>query len=378
MENPVRADRHGLASNMLTESTGPFTMSIEQLSDNDVAELAFDPSVAHTTPIMPTKLIKSIDGKSNSGEDNWGVSAVAADASPYSGSGVTVAVLDTGIDKNHPSFSEVDVLPKDFSGSGNDDRNGHGTHCAGIIFGRDVGARIGVARGVGRALIGKVLSDDGTGQSEAIFEALIWAMNEGADVVSLSIGFDFPGMVSQLHQEGWPIDLATSTALDAYRKNSGMFEAIMQVLQAQQAFGTSPIVIAAAGNESRREIDAQYRIAASLPAAATGVISVAAIAQGAHGYKVSDFSNCLATVSAPGVDISSAAPGGGLKSKSGTSMAAPHVAGVASLLVEYLRKAGLKPNSSKLIAHIIGNARRDVFSPGAEEVDIGCGLVTAP
>ena len=89
------------------------------------------------------------------------------DRSTWTGEGVTVAVLDTGIDSKHPAFAGVDIVEKDFTGTGNGDRQGHGTHCAGTIFGRDVdGKRIGVARGVKRALIGKVLGDEGGGDSE--------------------------------------------------------------------------------------------------------------------------------------------------------------------------------------------------------------------
>ena len=65
------------------------------------------------------------------------------------GNGIVVAVLDTGIDKNHPAFSGAQIIEKDFSGEGNGDQHGHGTHCAGTILGRTTGGkRIGVAPGV--------------------------------------------------------------------------------------------------------------------------------------------------------------------------------------------------------------------------------------
>jgi subtilisin family serine protease len=70
--------------------------------------------------------------------------------------------LDTGIDKKYLAFAGVAIVEKDFSGSGNGDRQGHRSHCAETIFGRDVdGKRIGIVRGVKKALIGKVLSDTG-------------------------------------------------------------------------------------------------------------------------------------------------------------------------------------------------------------------------
>jgi subtilisin family serine protease len=246
------------------------------------------------------------------------------------------------------------------------------------VFGRDCGGRIGVARGVQRALIGKVLNDSGTGQSDWIFEALTWAMRGGADVISMSLGFDFPGMVSEMVKAGWPADLATSTALEAYRGNLRMFDAIMGVLRAQAAFGISPFVTAAAGNASRRGVNAEYRIAASLPAAADNVVSVAAVGLNGASYSVADFSNSLPLVSAPGIDITSAWPGGGLNTISGTSMACPHVAGVAALWWESLRRTGSRPNAKNVTARILATARNDMFELGLDESDFGQGVVAAP
>jgi subtilisin family serine protease len=142
------------------------------------------------------------------------------------------------------------------------DKNGHGTHCAGTIFGREVeGTRIGVAPGVTTAFVGKVLGDDGGGTSEMIFRGLQRALEESADVISMSLGFDFPRLVARLVGEGWPVDLATSVALEAYRGNIRMFGALMAMVQARVPFDGGAVVVAAAGNESRREIDPGYEIA---------------------------------------------------------------------------------------------------------------------
>jgi subtilisin family serine protease len=98
---------------------------------------------------MPTALIKPLEVAGAAATGAWGIAAVKADTSNFTGDGVVVAVLDTGIDKSHPAFAGVTIVEQDFSGSGNGDRQGHGTHCAGTIFGRDVsGTRIGIARGV--------------------------------------------------------------------------------------------------------------------------------------------------------------------------------------------------------------------------------------
>jgi subtilisin family serine protease len=289
-----------------------------------------------------------------------------------------VAVLDTGIDSNHPAFAGVKILEEDFSGTGNGDRQGHGTHCAGTIFGRDVGTRIGVARGVSTAYIGKVLDDDGAGSSEALFHGLSWAMRHRANIISISLGFDYPGMVASLIEKDLPTEFATSKALEAYRGNLRLFDALMRVNKAQEDFSASSLIVAAAGNESQRKSKPSYRIAASLPAATDEVVSVAAIKQNKQEFNVADFSNTLATLSGPGVDIISAEIGGGLVSLSGTSMACPHVAGVAALWWEALRGRRTQPNPTNVRANLIASAREDVFVAGLDAADVGLGLVSAP
>jgi subtilisin family serine protease len=371
--------KRGFKTKHAVVAHGSPKLFVEQLSERDAVKLAADPTVTRIAPSMPTRLIRPLNATVNEETANWGIAAVQADRSNFTGAGVTVAVLDTGIDRNHPAFAGMNLIEQDFSGHGNGDRQGHGTHCAGTIFGQDVaGQRIGVARGVERALIAKVLCDDGAGDSEMVFKAMMWANEQRANIISMSLGFDFPGMVASLIDDGWPADLATSTALEAYRGNLKMFDALMSVLRAQAAFGGSPLVVAAAGNESQRAVNPQYRIAASLPAAAESVISVAAIANDTAQYTVADFSNSLALLSAPGVDITSAWLGGGLKTISGTSMACPHVVGVAALWWEALQGSGSKPTSVTVAAKLIASARKDGFPDGIDEADIGSGLVTAP
>ena len=150
------------------------------------------------------------------------VAAVGATTTSFTGAGVTVAVLDTGIDAGHEAFAGKAIEQKDFTGEGDGDRNGHGTHCAGTIFGGKVGQlRIGVAPGIQKALIGKVLDAQGSGSTDQILDGLLWAVRNGANVVSMSIGFDFPGMVKRLIDEeglevepadvGQPLDLGDFT-----------------------------------------------------------------------------------------------------------------------------------------------------------------------
>jgi len=353
------------------------------MSLNEVVSAARDPEVAAVAIPMPIRLIAPLgeEAEAAAAGDAWGIAAVKADTSPVSGDGVVVSVLDTGIDKDHPAFSGVTIVEKDFTGSGNGDRNGHGTHCAGTIFGRDVdGKRIGIARGVKKALIGKVLGDSGGGSSEMIFRGIQWALDEGAHVISMSLGFDFPGAVKRMTDSGIPTEPAVSGALEAYRSNLRFFDALMAMVKAKAAFQETAVVVAATGNEARRDKKPPYTIAASLPAAAESVVSVAALARGAQSkFDIADFSNTMPQVAAPGVDIVSAKAGGGLRSLNGTSMACPHVAGVAALWWESLRSAGaVRPTASLVVGNLIARARTDVLTGNATPVDRGSGIVTAP
>jgi subtilisin family serine protease len=358
------------------------TIEVAELEPADAANARKNPTVAADAPAMPIRLITPFNAKSDPSVPApaavWGVDAVQATRSTKDGTGVVVAVLDTGIDASHPAFAGVNLVQKDFSGSGNGDANGHGTHCAGTIFGRDVnGQRIGIARGVTTVLIGKVLGNDGSGSSDAIFSALNWALESGAKIVSMSLGFDFPGMVKVLEGQGWPTELATSSALEAYRANLRMFDAIMRLAAARVPIDGGAVIVAAAGNESRRDENPDWRIPASLPAAAEGVISVGAAARSGAAYAVAPFSNTLPVVCGPGVAITSAKVGGGLRDLSGTSMATPHVAGVAALYWQASASAPQFLRAKTVSGQLVTSARAAVFGSTNPD-DIGAGLVTSP
>lgn len=353
-----------------------------ELNASDLRDVSRDPSVAAVARGMPTRLIEPQpldEVRTEDAEPAWGVAAVGADASEFTGAGVRVAVLDTGIDTGHPAFDGVALKTRDFAGSGIEDANGHGTHCAGTVFGRDVdGTRIGVARGVTDALIGKVLGDDGSGTSDMLFQAIKWASDEQAQVISMSLGFDFPGLVEALVAQGWPELLAGSAALEAYRMNLRMFDALMDMLRAQAAFSGGTVVCAAAGNESRRNIDPGFEVSASLPAAAFGVVSVGALGQGAGGLGIASFSNTNPTVSAPGVNVISAATGGGLRPLNGTSMACPHVAGIAALWWQAQRASGSPAFAAAVQARLMASCTTAPIDPATDALDRGQGLVQAP
>jgi subtilisin family serine protease len=355
------------------------TVDVQEIETAQVGQLAQHGDVVAIAPSIPMKLVKPfVDAAQPAvGVSSWGIAAVGADTSPFTGAGIVVAVLDTGIDAAHPAFAGVTLVQQDFTGEGNGDQHGHGTHCAGTIFGRDVsGTRIGVARGVKKALIGKVIGSQGGG-SDAIVRAIQWAVDNGAHVISMSLGIDFPGLVAALQQQGFPAELAATRALEGYRANVQLFERLAGLIRAQSAFLQTTITVAAAGNESQRDVNPKFTIAVSPPAVAEGIISVAALGQSPQGFKVAPFSNTGANVAAPGVQIVSAKAGGGLQAMSGTSMATPHVAGLTALWAEKVASVG--PLSGlQLTSRLVASANFSGLAPGFDPVDVGAGLVRAP
>lgn len=137
------------------------------------------------------------------------------------------------------------------------------------------------------------------------------------------------------------------------------------------------VIVAAAGNESRTDQNPDFRISVSPPAVAQDIISVAALGQSGANFVVAPFSNTGAVVAGPGVGITSAKAGGGLTVKSGTSMAAPHVAGVGALWVQKLQTVG-PLNGSILTAKLIGSGDLAKLQAGFIPGDVGSGMVQAP
>ena len=355
-------------------------------SPQALAHAQTDPDVKATARSMPMKLIAPVSIKAIAIEPAasapttkiaWGVHAVGADTSPFDGANVVVAVLDTGIDRKHPAFKGVELIEKNFTGDGDGDVNGHGTHCAGTIFGRDVdGVRIGIACGVTKALIGKVIGNDG-GSSAKIASAIHWAIENNANVISMSLGIDFPGYQADLQRGGLRPEPATSLALEGYRQNLAVFDSISELVTTLGRFHDPCLLIAAAGNESRRQEAPPFEIAASPPAVSEGFVSVAALQEGAQGFAVAAFSNTGAKVSGPGVDVISAKVGGGLVSMDGTSMATPHVAGVAALWAQKLKQQG-RFTASQFSAELLASATRSPLDPASTLEAVGAGIIRTP
>jgi subtilisin len=268
------------------------------------------------------------------------------------GAGVTVGVLDTGIDLAHPDFQgrvTEGVNARSFINGvrSAQDGHGHGTHCAGVVAGPihpKSGPRYGVAPGAD-LLIGKVLDDNGDGYDDDIIEGIQWAADNGARVVSMSLG-------------------SGREKNDAY---SPLYEQIASMLYARPQ--GSVLLVAATGNDSARP---HFTRPVGNPAACPSVLGVGAADR--HSA-IASFSDCKmdnigdVDLVGPGVSVVSSWTGGGYRMDSGTSMACPHVAGVAALFLE--QNQGL--TAKQLLNALVQKARR----LGAAE-DFGSGLVQAP
>lgn len=366
-----------------------FEKSIDSIEINEInltpkesMDTRRDPQVMFVARSMPMQLITplSADNEHNlmleeqTEKATWGVRAIGAHASHHNGDGITIAVLDTGIVTDHLAFSNVELIRKNFTkNTSEDDTDGHGTHCAGTIFGRDVnGIRIGVARGVARALIGKV-HDGISGETAAVAQAVKWAVQEGANVISMSLGADYARYVKLLmevrHME---LPQAMSIALEAYRENINLFSSLASFVQASS---NGVILVAASGNSSDRP---KYTVATTPPVANPSVISVGALQKTATGFDITRFSNTQVDIAAPGFNVRSANFKGGLSYLSGTSVAGPHVAGVAALWAQKQLDAQGYIDSAQLINDVKKSGNKNLISNTVTEDDVGTGMVQAP
>jgi subtilisin family serine protease len=278
------------------------------------------------------------------------IGAPQAWAAGHTGEGATVAVLDTGIDATHPDLADAVVGAHNFTDSDtDDDRFGHGTHVASIITG-DGDPYRGVAPDA-TLLNGKVLNDFGGGMESWIIAGMEWAADSGADVVNMSLGSFFGS------------------------DGTDPMSAAVNRITAE----TGTLFVISAGNSGPGEGTV------SSPGAADAALTVGAVDReerlaefSSRGPRLGD-NGLKPDITAPGVDIVAAKAkngvigepaGDGYVSLSGTSMAAPHVAGAAAILAA--QHPGWQAGQLKgtLMGTAAPNDALSVFEQGAGRVDV--------
>jgi subtilisin family serine protease len=366
----------------------PTIETIQDAEPAQVAELARDEdALAVARAMRITQIEPTSNADSGSADDGpgptWGIAALGADTCNFKGQSAKVAVIDSGIRKTHLAFpkNEITIMDQDFTGLDSTvDQSGHGTHCAATILGRDVkGRRIGVAPGVKTLLAARIFGPGVITTSQMVVKALQWAMNNGANVISMSLDFDFTGLAADLAADGLPVAAATAQALVEFQNNLRLFDGLMSMFRAQEAFPDAQgcVIIGAAGNFSKRPI---YSVSVAAPCNAIGLVSVGAVQRGQFGMDIARFSNSNPTLVAPGVAILSADFSGDdlLVLKDGTSMACPHVAGLAALWWDSVNLGGAPHKAATVVNNLQASCRLDPLNPGLDVADRGNGIPCAP
>ncbi|MGY4916335.1 S8 family peptidase [Streptomyces sp. 900116325] len=334
------------------DDLGRFWKTLNPGGKSDAARAAVAPRIA-------------LDGKVKAVLDRSTaqINAPAAWKAGYEGQGVKVAVLDTGVDANHPDLAGRVAEAKDFSGSpSTDDHFGHGTHVAATVGGTGA-ASSGTRRGVAPhadLLIGKVLGDDGSGSESSVIDGMEWAASQHAKVVNMSLGSD-------AETDGTdPMSQAVNTLTAS----------------------TDTLFVVAAGNAGPGPSTV------GSPGAADAALTVGAVDRddslasfSSRGPRLSDAA-VKPDVTAPGVGIVAARASGttmgdpvdaNYTSASGTSMATPHVAGAAALLAQQHPDWGAQQLKDALIStsHTVPGTKVTEQGGGRIDLATAMGPVTA-
>ncbi|MFZ5986607.1 MAG: FlgD immunoglobulin-like domain containing protein [Bacillota bacterium] len=267
----------------------------EKTRDSVIATLSKDSSVQYAQPNYIYTAIETPNDPSYNLQ--WGLPRIKANLAwdiSMGDSSITVAIVDTGVDASHPDLSGSLVYGYNAinNTSYTDDDNGHGTHVAGIASGIINNSR-GIAGVAGKSRIMpiKVLSASGSGYTSDIGEGIMWAADRGAKVINLSLG---------------------GPSSDKFMQDAVNY-----------AYNKGALIIAAAGNSNTS--------VPSYPAALNNVVAVSATDQSNNRTSFSNYGSHI-DLAAPGVSIYSTTYDGLYGYKSGTSMAAPFVAGAAALI----------------------------------------------
>lgn len=310
---------------------------ITTLNDSEINDLKKDPNVLSVEEDSKVFAVQDVE------TTDWGITKVGAEkswTSGYTGAGVDIAIIDTGANSSHSDLVGAvvgGISEVDYTSSYQDD-NGHGTHCAGIIGARQNGTGIvGIAPQSSIYAV-KALDNNGSGYNSDIIAGIDWAIGQGINVISMSLGSSTSSIALQN---------ACDTA-----NNDGI------------------LVVAAAGNTGSAKVSKNIDTI-NYPAKYASVIAVGA----------TDSNNVRAYFSSTGKELDVVAPGynilsdnftGGTILKSGTSMATPYVAGDIALL-----KQAHPTYTSSQIRSLLENTCKDLGTAGLDNL-YGHGLIQAP
>jgi subtilisin family serine protease len=299
----------------------------------------------------PTVAAADAEAYEDDAEAAWGLRATGVVDSSLTGRNASVAILDTGIDFNHPDFPEARAQAAEsfVPGEGVQDEHGHGTYCAGIVCGpkrpAGGGPRYGIAPEA-QLSVGKVLDRRGQGAEWGIVAGINWALRRKCRVILLPLGMAPRGPRPEL----------------------------FYALVSRRAGRQNSILIAAAGGHSNRAEGNVQPVA--VPANGGDVVGVGAVGP---DLEVANFSNGGVLPAAGGIDV--VGPGVNVRSAwldalktrtiSGTSAAAAFTAGVAALTAQAL---GRNPSARDILNTVLLTAR-PLPQPST---DVGKGLLQAP
>ena len=327
---------------------------IEQLMmRNDVEEIILDYKIQFEEPI------EIMDATPEDEEWTYGLLKVGVPetraAYGLTGKGIRVGVLDTGIDPEHPDLKGKILAWKDFAGNAKEakDAHGHGTHCAGTIAGGNAdGKHIGVAPEA-KLLIGRIFGDNGGTSLGKIHSGMKWM----ADPDGNPSTSDNPHIVS--NSWGGP-------------QRPYFFERTSwKIVETWRALGIVPVFAAGNSGDKPKTMGTPGGFPHSFAVGATDSSDEIAYFSSRGPIKWKGESYIKPDISAPGVRVLSAKPGGGYQLMSGTSMACPHVSGLAALLKQANPALGVSEIEELLMetAEDFGDEGKDnVFGKGRANI----------
>lgn len=304
-----------------------------------------------------------------------GLVALGVTDSPFDGRGVRIGLADCGVDATHHCFRGLTVEQRDFTGDGLDgDPSGHGTAVLSVVCGRDVGGRrLGVARGIDRAYVARVLDRHARGDSSTLLRGLAWLLALELDVILIGATYDMHRHRRALAADADPActDAAACAAMEANE----------QALAVLAAAARRTLLVAPSGNDSAYPRRAEW---ARFPASVSGVVAVGAVEQRAVDglWSTHAASNHGVVVVAPGKNVLAArrASAHALEAGfGGTSAAAAYVAGLAALHLEASREHAARPRrgAGALFEALCATARRAPIADYDPDRH-GYGLAQAP